>query len=159
MNDPKMMIRPTHADDIPALRSVLDQTALFPSDMLPDMLAPFLAGSQGETWLTAEGGAADAGLCYAREEPFAAGCWNLLAIAIHPAAQGCGVGRAITKKLEAELSTRGARILIVDTSGTPQFEAALAFYTAVGYRREAQIEGYWAPGDDKVTFWKRLGEG
>lgn len=41
-----MKIEPTRSEDIPALKLVADETGLFPSDMLPDMLAGFLSKTE-----------------------------------------------------------------------------------------------------------------
>jgi len=49
-----LTITPTRADDIPALGQIIDQTELFPSDMLKDMLEPALVGSSPALWLTAQ---------------------------------------------------------------------------------------------------------
>lgn len=48
----KHTIKPTVADDVPALQTVLDETGLFPSELLPDMLAPTLAGETEAFWLS-----------------------------------------------------------------------------------------------------------
>ena len=48
-------IRPTIPADIPALRSVIDSTELFPGAMLDDMIAPFFKQAEGQAgWLTVE---------------------------------------------------------------------------------------------------------
>lgn len=46
-------IRPLRATDLPALEAVSDANALFPSAMLNDMAAAYLAGeADEERWLT-----------------------------------------------------------------------------------------------------------
>lgn len=152
-----MNIRPTKQRDIPALQEVLDGTALFPREMLPDMLGGFLSDNESEdVWLTCEVDGKAIGFCYAVPEQLAEGAWNMLAIAVLPNLQGSGSGRAITTHLEAELRARGARILIADTSGTDDFAETRAFYRKNGYAEEARIRDFWAPGDDKIVFWKSL---
>lgn len=152
-----MNIRPTLASDIPALQIVLDQTELFPSEMLPEMVAGFLqADAPQDLWLTCEANGVAIGLCYARPEMLADGTWNMLAIAVHPDSQGKGAGAALTKQMEDTLKENGQRVLIVDTSGADAFANTRAFYTQNGYTQEARIRDFWAPGDDKVIFWKQL---
>jgi ribosomal protein S18 acetylase RimI-like enzyme len=149
-------IRPTVAGDVPALQVVLDGTELFPSGMLPDMLAGFLGEAPSDIWLTAHDGGGPVGLCFAAPEQLAEGTWTMRALAVLPARQGRGIGAAMTVRLEGMLKERGGRILIVDTSGTDGFALTRAFYAGRGYQPEARIRDYWADGDDKVTFRKRV---
>lgn len=152
-----MKIRPTQADDMAALKGVLRETDLFPADMLPDMIHGFLSGQEGaEIWLTATSEGKIAGFCYAIPEMLAEGVWNMLAIAVLPAAQGLGCGSALTAHLEEALRARAQRIVIADTSGTDAFADTRAFYRKNGYREEARIRDFWAAGDDKIVFWKSL---
>jgi ribosomal protein S18 acetylase RimI-like enzyme len=152
-----MNIRPTQSADLPALKVVLDETGLFPSDMLSDMIGGFLSKEESEDlWLTVEVGQKAVGFCYAVPEKLTDGTWNMLAIAVLPSQQGSGLGGAITQKLEDMLRERGSRILIADTSGTEQFARTRKFYTKFGYSEEARIRDFWATGDDKVTFRKAL---
>lgn len=152
----------THAtqDDLPALVTILDATELFPSDILGDMIAPYLAGADSDcVWLTLRDGPQVTGFCYAVPEQMAEGVWNMLAIAVLPDCQGKGCGAALVSALEFHLSQEGARILIADTSGTDDFADTRAFYVARGYTAEARIRDFWAQGDDKVVFWKSLVSG
>ncbi|MEM8795185.1 MAG: GNAT family N-acetyltransferase [Pseudomonadota bacterium] len=152
-----MKIRPTKSEDIPALRKVVKETGLFPVDMLPDMLQPFLAGQTDETvWLTCDLNGTAIGFCFAEPEEMTEGTWNMLAIAVLPEYQGTGAGRLIVKRLEEGLKARGQRVLIVDTSGTDEFSGTREFYRKTGYTEEARIRDFWAAGDDKVVFWKAL---
>ncbi|MGJ8627836.1 MAG: GNAT family N-acetyltransferase [Sulfitobacter sp.] len=152
-----MDVRYMQAPDIPALQSVLDQTELFPSEMLPDMASDFLKADRPEDlWLACEVKGVAIGFCYARPEMLADGTWNMLAIAVHPDQQGKGVGAALTRQMEQTLKQSEQRVIIVDTSSTDSFANTRAFYTKNGYTQEARIRDFWAPGDDKVIFWKRL---
>ena len=153
-----MLIRPTMQEDIPALQLVLDGTELFPSEMLPNMLYGFLSDRENvDVWLTLENEkGTPIGFCYASPEQLADRTWNMLAIAVLPEQQGTGVGGAIVSRLENVLRERGQRILVAETSGTDNFERARSFYRKNGYVEEARIRDFWAPGDDKVVFWKAL---
>ena len=153
-----MNIRPTEASDIPALQIVLDETGLFPSEMLPDMLSGFLSKRDSQAvWLTCEVGGEPVGFCYAAPEQLTDGTWNMLAIAVHPSKQGVGHGGAMVRRLEALLREEGHRVLIADTSGKDEFASTRQFYRKSGYSEEARIRHFWAKGDDKVVFWKLIG--
>mgnify|MGYP001797732483 CR=1 FL=1 len=117
-------IRPTRADDIPGLQQGLDASGLFPGEMLPGLLAGALRGVPSEVWLTALSGTTPGGFCYAAPEPMTDGTWNMRALAVRPADQGTGVGRALVAALEDLLRARQERLVIVATSGQAGFAAA-----------------------------------
>ncbi|WP_299484129.1 GNAT family N-acetyltransferase [uncultured Roseibium sp.] len=149
-------IQLTTKDDIPDLQIVLDQTGLFPSEMLPDMLAPALADEGKGIWLTSHFNGAAVGFCYTVPEEMADGTWNMLALAVRPDLQGRKLGTGLVKAVEERLRKKRQRILIVETSGTDEFALTRAFYARNGYAEEARIRDFWAAGDDKVTFRKAL---
>lgn len=151
-------IRPLAAADLPGLKAVIAATGLFPPDMLDGMAAPFLRGEAEEAWLTADAGG-PAGLLYAAPERMTEGSWNMLLIAVHPASQGRGLGSALVARAEALLAARGARLLLVETSGLPEFEPARRFYRARGYAEEARIRDFYRAGEDKIVFRKALPPG
>lgn len=152
-----MKTRLTTADDIKPLQSVLDQTDLFPSEMLPDMVADFLSSDESsDIWLTCELDSTPIGFCYATPEALTEGTWNMLAIAVLPSGQTRGAGSALTKHLEELLSESGQRVLIADTSGSDAFKTARDFYQKNAFIEEARIRDFWADGDDKIIFWKKL---
>lgn len=148
----KDTIRPLRRDDLSAARTLIAAVDLFPPQMLAGMAAPFLEGAD-ELWLVVEGGA---GLAYAAPERLTDGTWNLLLLAVDPARQGQGLGRRLVLAVEAALGEKGARLLLVETSGVPEFAGQRRFYRKLGFRREARIRDYYQAGDDKVVFVKPL---
>ena len=148
------IIKATSTDDIAGLQAVLDGTELFPSEMLPDMLAPSLAGKTEAFWLTCHSDGEAVGLCYTAPEELADGTWNMLALAVRPDLHGKRLGAALVHAAERQLRDKGQRILIVDTSGTDDFAMTRKFYSQNGYEEEARIRDFWADGDDKVIFRK-----
>jgi len=151
-----IIFTPTRAEDIAALQQILDQTELFPSDMLREMLAPALDGSSPALWLTAHLDGTAIGFSYTEPEMLAEGAWNMLAIAIAPDHQGKGHGADLVRATEAQLRQNAQRLLIVETSGLDAFTSTRRIYDAAGYDQEARIRDFWADGDDKVIFRKRL---
>lgn len=150
------MITLTTKHDIPALQIVLDRTELFPSEMLPEMLAPTLAGESEGFWLTFHEAGSAVGFCYTVPEELTAGTWNMLALAVHPDLQGKGFGTKLVKAAEDRLRSQGQRLLLVDTSSTDAFALTRRFYVQNGYEEEARIRDFWSAGDDKVIFRKTL---
>ena len=149
-------IKATSSDDIAGLQAVLDGTELFPSEMLPDMLAPALASETEAFWLTCHYGGEAVGLCYTVPEELTDGTWNMLALAVRPDLQGKQLGTALVCATERRLKDNRQRILIVDTSGTDDFALTRKFYVRNGYEDVARIRDFWAAGDDKVIFRKAL---
>ena len=88
--------------------------------------------------------------------PLTQGTYDLYWIVVDPTAQGHGIGHALLARVEAEVQARGGRLLLVETSGTPAYTAARRFYESSGYRCEATIHDFYAPGDDLVIFSKDL---
>ena len=152
-----MSSRPAAHDDIQAIRQVLDDTDLFPVDMLDELIAPFLEDpSNPVRWFVHEHANGEIiGFGFYRPEPLTEGTWNLIAIGVREHAQGCGAGAAMMHYVEAAL--RSERVLLVETSGLPQYARTRNFYLRCGYTHEATIRDYWAEGDDKIVFWKALG--
>lgn len=155
------MIRAITPADLPALKTVIDACGLFPSEMLDDMIAGHFNGqTTGEPtdalWLTIDDGTPFA-IAYVVPEPMTDGTSNLLLIAVHPDRQHQGHGSALTRHIEHVLSTRGVRILLVETSGLASFERTRAVYDNLGFEREARIRDFYAAGEDKIVFRKALG--
>lgn len=150
-----MNIRQSTSSDVGPLAQVAEATDLIPGDLLAGMMRGFLSDEDSQDiCLTYESGGKAAGFCYAVPEKLTDGTWNMLAIAVHPDEQGKGAGSALVRQLEATLLGLGARVLIADTSGLPEFAPARAFYRKNGYQEEARIRDFWAAGNDKVIYTK-----
>ena len=50
----------------------------------------------------------------------------------------------------------GARLIIIETAGRPDYTDTRAFYAARGYSPVATIPDFYAPGDDQVVFVKAV---
>jgi len=151
-----MNIRIPTKSDLPDIALILDDTDLFPAEMLGEMIAPFFDEPDSpEKWLVCEeSNNGVIGFGYFRPEPLAEGTWNLLAIGFRKNHQGYGYGATLVAEVEKTLAQE--RVLIVETSGLEDFEATRTFYDKCGYDREAVIRDYWADGDDKVIYRKKL---
>lgn len=60
--------------------------------------------------------------------------------------------------MEAEARRREGRLLLVETSSTPEYYLARRLYESSGYRLEAMVHDFYAPGDDLVIYAKDLVE-
>ena len=155
------MTRSSRADDVPGLIGVSEASGLFPPEhlaQLEEMLQRFFdSGDDAEAiWLTDEAEGEVAGLAYCEPELMTDETWNLRLIAVSPKRQRTGRGASLVSHMEARLRERGARLLIVDTSGTPDFRSVREFYRRCGYHEVARIPDFFEAGDDKITFIKAL---
>jgi ribosomal protein S18 acetylase RimI-like enzyme len=154
------MIRPTTPDDTAALIALADATKLFsPSalELLHQMLTDSLGGNSDTEpfWITDDDNG-PVGVAYCEPERMTDRTWNLQLIAIHPDRQGQGRGTNLLRYVEQTLKARGGRMLLVETSGVPDFERTRAFYIKCGYEKEACIRDFYATSDDKIVFRKVL---
>lgn len=145
--------------DVPTIAAIAEATGLFPPELLDAMIAPFFDRTAEDVWFVADAAGQPIGFGFCEPERMTDGTWNLLAIGVEPSHQSAGVGATMMRWLEERLRSRGARVLIVETMGTPEFERTRAFYRRTEYVEEARIREFYEPGGDKVVFWKHLASG
>ncbi|MDW3652625.1 MAG: GNAT family N-acetyltransferase [Bacteroidia bacterium] len=150
-------IRKVEDIDLDALKKVLDSSGLFPSEYLDDMISDYLNNPKSsDIWFTYLENELPVSIAYCAPEKFTEGTYNLYAIAVDKEQQGKGIGRKKMAYLENLLREKSARVLIVETSGTADFELTREFYHKCQYTQEAVIREFYDKGDDKVVFWKKL---
>ena len=155
-----LTIRPAKRDDTDTIMNIAQAIGLFEGEELEElggMLSGYFDNSLGEghSWIVCEDGGV-VGVAYFAPEQYAYGVYNLYFIAVHPQHQGKGNGAAILKYVEKNLTEKGERLLLVETSGLPNFELTRKFYHKQGYEQEARIRDFYKPGDDKIIYCKAL---
>ncbi|HEX6940038.1 MAG TPA: GNAT family N-acetyltransferase [Longimicrobiales bacterium] len=88
--------------------------------------------------------------------PCTLGTWDLYWIAVAPDAQGTGVGTLLLQEVERRLADVHARLVVIETSSQAAYAATRAFYRRRGYAEAARVPDFYADGDDRVIFAKRL---
>jgi ribosomal protein S18 acetylase RimI-like enzyme len=88
--------------------------------------------------------------------PCTAGTYDLYWIAVAPAAQNAGVGTQLLQEVERRLARADARLVIIETSSQPLYTATRAFYERRGYAEVARVPDFYAEGDDRLIFAKRI---
>lgn len=78
--------------------------------------------------------------------------YDLYWIVVHRARQGAGVGRLLLKAAEDRIARAGGTRIYVETSSREQYEPTRRFYEHFGFRREATLPDFYAPGDGKVVY-------
>ena len=166
-----MRIGPLRLMDRARLAEILVATAAFNADEVQVALSLFdvsrISGDGGAAGADAASGdyeflgAFDAAgrligyACYG-PTPATDGTWDLYWLAVDPATQGLGVGRALVRAVEEALGARGARMLVAETSGRADYAATRAFYLATGYVEAARVQDFYAPADDRIMLHRRL---
>lgn len=90
--------------------------------------------------------------------PCTEGTYDLYWIATDPALQGRGVGRTLERAVEEEVRARRGRMVLIETASKDSYAATRAFYDRAGYCEVARVPDFYAPGDDRVIYAKKLGD-
>ncbi len=153
-------LRPLRESDRDRVEAMTRAAALFREDEIPVALEVFAATAAGTDTYEGVGAELDGrlvGWASWGPVPCTLGTFDLYWIVVDPACQGAGIGGRMVAAMEERLAGR-ARLICVETAGRSDYEATRAFYERRGYRAVAQIPDYYAPGDDLVTFVKRVGQ-
>ena len=124
-----------------------------------ELLDDSLSGDDDYRFLGAYDGDALVGYACWGPTPGTQGTYDLYWIVVDPAWQGKGVGTALLRAVEEQLTTDNGRLIVVETSSRADYTATRAFYERRGYAAAARLPGYYAPGDDLVIYLKDLRHG
>ena len=94
-------------------------------------------------------------ICYG-PTPLTEGTWDVYWLAVAPNQQSQGIGKSLLALAEGSIKEDRGRIVVIETSSKPEYEASGRFYRAQGYELACRIADFYAPGDDKLIFLKRL---
>lgn len=90
-------------------------------------------------------------------------CWwlvgdevHVLNLAVHPAARGSGVGRALVQRILDDAAAHAA--VSVSLEVRPENAAGLALYRAMGFTEIGRRKNYYGRGEDAVIMERRLGD-
>ena len=142
------------------IEEITRTVGLFREDEIPVALEVFDHAVQegGSEDYTALGAALDGRLvgwiCWG-PTPCTLGTYDLYWMAVDPALQGTGIGSALLTEMERRLHGV-ARLIIIETTGRPDYAATRSFYAGRGYRPVSVIPDFYAPGDDQVVFVKAV---
>lgn len=158
------MIRPITEGDAAAVVGLGVSSGLFAEDevwVLEKMMADYFGAnaSDGHACVLDEEGGEPLGVAYRAPAPAADRTWYVTMIAVRADLQGRGRGTALMRHTEDALRAGGQRLLLVETSGLPEFGPTRGFYAKLGYGEEARVRDFYAPGDDMVLFRKDLDAG
>jgi len=110
----------------------------------------------GYEFLFAQAGDALVGYACWGRTPQTADGWDLYWIVVDPRFQGGGVGARLLAEVERRIREGGGGSVWVETAGRAQYAPTRAFYERRGYTCEARLGNFYAPGDDKIVYVKRV---
>ncbi len=161
-NRPQVHFRRNVApEDRRRVRAIVESTGFFSreeADVAVELVDERLAkgASSGYEFVFAEVDAETVGYACFGRVPLTQSSFDLYWVAVRPGKQRGGLGRALVEEVERRVVSLGGGQLYADTSGRQQYAPTRAFYTAMGYAQAARLPDFFAPGDDKVVFAKRI---
>ena len=156
------MLRPSTPADSPRLVEIATGTGVFkPHELvaLQEVLQDFHAtnhecGHQAHTSVD-DAGTPD-GFVYFAPAAMTDRTWELWWIAVDAGRHGRGLGTRLLDLAEDAVRAANGRLLLIETSSTPGYHPTRQFYRRHGYCEVAHLPDYYADGDGKVVFSKRV---
>ena len=152
-------VRPTDAERVQALVAA---TGFFNAEEIAiarELVEEYLrrGRASGYSFAFAEAGDELAGYACFGPVPATVSSFHLYWIAVAPARQQRGLGRLLLDHAVAAVRRAGGERLYSETSTRPQYAPTRAFYEATGFRLVASLPDYFAPGDGKAIYEKKIG--
>lgn len=158
----KHQIRPMMAEDKPAVMRILQNTPEFKAievDVAEELIDAYLE-DPGKSGYLVSVAALDKGvagyICYG-PTPLTAATWDIYWMAVAQEFQGQGIGGALLAHAEADIQKSEGRLVVIETSSKSNYLKAQRFYASQSYDMHNRIVDFYEPGDDKLTYLKRLG--
>jgi D-alanine-D-alanine ligase len=162
MSDPSLELRcDVRPDDRETVRRLVESTGVFSPvevDVAEELVEERLARGQESGYLfvfAEEPGRVVGYTCYG-QIALTAASFDLYWIAVDKACQGRKIGRLLLERTEDLIRQAGGRQVYIETSNRHQYAPTRGFYLRCGYRQEALLKDFYAPGDDKVIYVKEL---
>ncbi|WP_435022250.1 N-acetyltransferase family protein [Tundrisphaera sp. TA3] len=165
MDKPAITLRETlKAGDRGPIAAILEGSGAFRSEeiaigleLVDETLNP--GPSTDYRWVMAEANGRVIGFACFGPVPLTEGTYDLYWIAVDAGSLRSGAATRLDEAAEAAVRASGARWLLAETSSTEIYAPARAFYLRRGYQLLERIADFYRPGDDRLTFGKRLDRG
>jgi ribosomal protein S18 acetylase RimI-like enzyme len=160
-NQTDITIRPTHKSDKDAIITMLKETKFFrdgeiiiAEEVLDDSIVCGIAGEY-RSYSAVENGKTVGWICFG---PTACtiGTFDIFWIAVSPDCQAKGVGTKLMDFATDLIKKDSGRLIVIETSGLAKYISTQKFYEKLGYKKEAVLKDFYAPGDDKIVYLKKI---
>ncbi len=156
------MIRRLRKGDIEVIRAFLEKTTIFKdeevsvaTEMMEDCVDE---PEQGDyiSYVAVKGESVVGWICFGKTD-FCQGVYDMYWICVDREFQGKGIGRELVQFMEEYLKNRGdLRIIAIETSSQEKYLPTRRFYEGCGFALEASLDGFYAPGDNKLIYLKHF---
>ncbi len=161
----EMKIRPLVREDRDRLREILLRTQVFYPEEIEvamDLIDTVLNRSDQKDYEV---------YCFVDEKdlplgyicfgpiPMTRGAFDLYWIVVDPRYQGNRIGSRLLDFIEMKVRNLNGRMILIDTSSLPSYEKAQRFYQGKGYQEVARVPDFYWPGNDRITYCKKLRNG
>lgn len=156
-----MNIRPIAAADRDSLARMLQRIEQFKPDEVEvalELVDDSIRDAQGsgyECLVAAENGEIAGYICFG-PTPMTAATYDLYWIAVDPAQQGRGLGKALYQAFADKLRARGPAQVRIETSSQESYAATGGFYERLGFSIDGRLRNFYAPGDDLLIFYREI---
>ncbi len=96
------------------------------------------------------------GYCCYGSTPCTVASYDLYWIAVHQSFANKGTGKSLLKMTEDSVVRMGGKNIWVETASRDQYAPTRIFYERAGYMKIAELPDFYAPGDNKVIFLKKV---
>jgi len=156
-------IRALIPGDRPAIEKILRQVKVFTEEEVDTALQIIdlcLQSCEQRDYIinvaVDEGGSPLGYVCYGKT-PLTDGVYHLYWIAVDPSHQVRGIGGVLLKFMEKTVKDLGGRMILVETSSSPEYRKARDFYLKHGYREVARIDDFYRVNEVLIIYQLKLG--
>lgn len=160
ISNPPLALRQAPApSDRAAIRAIVESAGFFTPaevDVAVELVDERLnkGAPSGYHFLFADGPRGPVGYACFGPIPCTVSSFDVYWIAVHADARGAGLGRRIMRAAEEAIAAMGGTRIYVETSSKPLYGPTRAFYERCGYRQDAHLPDFYAPGDGKLILSK-----
>lgn len=157
-----MLIRELERRDVEPLRKILQATNVFREEEI-DVALELMETTLGQTEDYIQRAVVDdaenvQGYYCVGPTPMTQSTFDLYWIAVNPGLHGKGFGHQLLIDCEQKVCSMDGKLIVVETSSLPKYDATRKFYRRHDYLEAARIRDYYSPGDDLMIYTKHLQE-